>query len=86
MRADAVRLARDGLAESDGTPCEAPQSQEVSVNNRRQGSRHGLVGRHGRLRVARDEWVDKDLRVAVGQLDRRLAEEADLHLVSPPFA
>ena len=45
-----------------------------------------LVGRHGRLRVARDERVDEDPRVAVAQLDGRLAEEADLHLVIPPVA
>jgi hypothetical protein len=43
-----------------------------------------FVRGHGRLRVAGDERVHEDPRVAVDELDRRLREEADVHVVSPP--
>jgi hypothetical protein len=45
-----------------------------------------LVGGDGGLRVPADERVDEDPRVAVDQLDRRVGQEADVHLVSPPLA
>ena len=45
-----------------------------------------LERRHGGLGVARQERVDEDPRLAMGQLDGRLAEEADVHQVSPPVA
>ena len=42
-----------------------------------------LRGLHGGLRIAAEERVDEHARVAVGQLEARMAQEADVHVQSP---
>ena len=71
-RAGALR-DRDGVADV------------VDVTVRQQDRlRLELVGGDGRLRVARQERVDEHGRDAVAELERGVAEVADLHVVAAP--
>src|SRR5436190_2698318 len=57
----------------------------MSVSEQDVGRGIDLVGGHLSGRVVRlEEGIDQDARVAVHQVDRRVAVVVDLHLVSPP--
>ena len=56
-------------------------AEVVAVAVRQQDRiRAQIVGGDRRLRVAGEERVDQHSRVSVGQLEGRVAKEADLHL------